>query len=53
MLDGQNADFTRRGMKKWQVSAHFDGQERAPCETVGLAYAGSNQAPATTCGNGP
>ena len=23
------------------------------CKTVGLAYVGSNPAPATTCGNGP
>ncbi len=50
---GQNAVFTRREMGKQQVSGYTDGLGSAHCKTVGLAYAGSNPAPATTCGNGP
>ncbi len=37
---GQIADLTRRGMENAQVSGHSDGQEWAPCKTVGLAYVG-------------
>jgi hypothetical protein len=44
---GQNADFTRPGMKKPQVSGYSDGLEWAGCKTVGLAYVGSNPTPAT------
>jgi hypothetical protein len=50
---GQIAGFTRREMKKWQVSGHSDGLGWAHCKTVGSAYVGSNPTPATTCGNSP
>ena len=46
---GQNAAFTRREMEKQQISGYSDGPGSAHCKTVGLAYAGSNPAPATTC----
>jgi len=49
---GQNAELTWEGMEKRQVSGYSDGQESAHCKTVGLAYAGSNPTPATTCVNG-
>src|ERR1039457_4204365 len=34
-------------MEKQQVSGYSDGPGSAHCKTVGLAYAGSNPAPAT------
>ena len=51
---GQNAVFTRREMGKPQVSVHSDGQEWAPCKTVGYAFPGSNPGPATSqsCSSG-
>jgi hypothetical protein len=50
---GQGTLFTRPIWEFGQVSGHSDGWGEAVCKTVGLAYAGSNPAPATTCGNGP